>query len=58
MPVCLLVVHACVFRRTVFYRERAAGMYGCVPFFLAETVVELPWVAVKTALFCVISYFG
>jgi len=29
-----------------------------VPFFLAETAVELPWLAAETLLFAVIAYFG
>lgn len=32
--------------------------YGCLPYFLAESAVELPWVAAKTLLFAVIVYFG
>lgn len=32
--------------------------YGCLPFFLAESVVELPWLAAKTLIFSVVVYFG
>lgn len=32
--------------------------YGCLPFFLAESAVELPWLMAKTLCFSVIVYFG
>ena len=35
-----------------------ACRYGCVPFFIAESVVELPWLALNTLLFAVITYWG
>ncbi|PWA80655.1 pleiotropic drug resistance protein TUR2 [Artemisia annua] len=34
--------------RTVFYRERAAGMYSAFPYAFAQVLVEIPYVLVKT----------
>ncbi|CAI5977492.1 unnamed protein product [Closterium sp. NIES-64] len=42
--------------RTVFYRERAAGLYGSLPYALAQGAIETPYVVVETLLFCVITY--
>ncbi|XP_047340987.1 ABC transporter G family member 35-like [Impatiens glandulifera] len=42
--------------RTVFYRERAAGMYSALPYAFAQVVTELPYVFVQTAYFTVIVY--
>ncbi len=44
--------------RTVFYREHAAGTYGVFPYWVAEFVAELPWVAAKSLLYSVIVYFS
>ncbi|GAY38373.1 hypothetical protein CUMW_036200 [Citrus unshiu] len=43
--------------RTVFYREKAAGMYSPIPFAAAQGLVEIPYVFVQTLLFGVITYF-
>ncbi|XP_027174773.1 ABC transporter G family member 31 [Coffea eugenioides] len=43
--------------RTVFYRERAAGMYGPYPYAAAQGLVEIPYVAVQALIYCVITYF-
>uniref|UniRef100_A0A5B7BKX4 Putative ABC transporter G family member 31-like n=1 Tax=Davidia involucrata TaxID=16924 RepID=A0A5B7BKX4_DAVIN len=43
--------------RTVFYRERAAGMYSPFPYAAAQGLVELPYIAVQTMLYGVITYF-
>ncbi|XP_059626494.1 ABC transporter G family member 31-like [Cornus florida] len=42
--------------RIVFYRERAAGMYSPFPYAAAQGLVELPYVAVQTILYGVITY--
>ncbi|KAK2974339.1 hypothetical protein RJ640_021195 [Escallonia rubra] len=42
--------------RTVFYRERAAGMYSAVPYAFAQVLVELPYVFVQAAVYGVIVY--
>lgn len=43
--------------RLVFYRERAAGSYGVVPFWLSETLGEVPWVLLNAALYSVVVYW-
>ncbi|KAK3206522.1 hypothetical protein Dsin_020568 [Dipteronia sinensis] len=43
--------------RTVFYRERAAGMYAPSSYALAQGLVEIPYIIVQTIIFGVITYF-
>ncbi|KAJ0554077.1 putative ABC-type sulfate transporter [Helianthus annuus] len=43
--------------RTVFYRERAAGMYSAIPYAIAQGLVEIPYVASQTIVYGVITYF-
>ncbi|EIE18194.1 putative pleiotropic drug resistance protein 3 [Coccomyxa subellipsoidea C-169] len=43
--------------RSVFYRERAAGYYSELPFALAQTLVEVPYLLVQTVLYSCITYF-
>lgn len=42
--------------RTVFYRERAAGMYSALPYAFAQVLVEIPYVFTQTAVYSVIVY--
>ncbi|XP_008791552.1 ABC transporter G family member 42-like [Phoenix dactylifera] len=42
--------------RTVFYRERAAGMYSALPYALAQVVVEIPYVFVQGLYYSLIIY--
>nr|XP_043635770.1 pleiotropic drug resistance protein 1-like [Erigeron canadensis] len=42
--------------RTVFYRERAAGMYSALPYALAQVLVEVPYVMAQTGAYSVIVY--
>lgn len=42
--------------RTVFYRERAAGMYSAVPYALGQVLIELPYVLVQTTLYSLLVY--
>lgn len=42
--------------RTVFYRERAAGMYSAMPYAFGQVVVELPYVLVQSVVYGVIVY--
>ncbi|KAG4400326.1 hypothetical protein GLYMA_07G033500v4 [Glycine max] len=42
--------------RTVFYRERAAGMYSALPYALAQVIIELPYVFVQATSYSVIVY--
>ncbi|CAI8585681.1 unnamed protein product [Vicia faba] len=43
--------------RTVFYREKAAGMYSPLPYAAAQGLIEIPYIAVQTLVFGLITYF-
>ncbi|KAI6680126.1 hypothetical protein NL676_034007 [Syzygium grande] len=42
--------------RTVFYRERAAGMYSALPYAFAHVIIEIPYIFVQTVIYGVIVY--
>ncbi|PNX99776.1 pleiotropic drug resistance protein 1-like [Trifolium pratense] len=42
--------------RTVFYRERAAGMYSALPYAIAQVIIELPHILVQTLVYGIIVY--
>ncbi|KMS96494.1 hypothetical protein BVRB_9g224870 [Beta vulgaris subsp. vulgaris] len=42
--------------RTVFYRERAAGMYSAMPYAISQVVVEIPYIFVQAAYYSLIVY--
>ncbi|KAL9387752.1 hypothetical protein Peur_020876 [Populus x canadensis] len=42
--------------RTVFYRERAAGMYSAFPYAMAQVVVELPYLVAQAVAYSIIVY--
>lgn len=42
--------------RTVFYRERAAGMYSALPYAFAQVLVEIPYIFTQTIVYSVIVY--
>lgn len=42
--------------RTVFYRERAAGMYSALPYALAQVAIECIYVAIQTLIYALILY--
>ncbi|XP_050384102.1 ABC transporter G family member 29-like [Argentina anserina] len=42
--------------RTVFYRERAAGMYSALPYALAQVIIEMPYVFIQTTYYTLIVY--
>ncbi|KAI5600727.1 hypothetical protein BDE02_01G044500 [Populus trichocarpa] len=42
--------------RTVFYRERAAGMYSALPYAFAQVLIELPYVFVQASAYGFIVY--
>ncbi|KNA25912.1 hypothetical protein SOVF_002340 [Spinacia oleracea] len=43
--------------RTVFYREKAAGMYSPLAYAAAQALVEVPYIAVQTITYGIITYF-
>ncbi|KAK9075025.1 hypothetical protein SSX86_003344 [Deinandra increscens subsp. villosa] len=42
--------------RTVFYRERAAGMYSSFPYALAQVTIESLYIAIQTTIYAIILY--
>ncbi|KAJ7527147.1 hypothetical protein O6H91_16G039300 [Diphasiastrum complanatum] len=42
--------------RTVFYRERAAGMYSAFPYAFGQVVIEIPYVFVQAVLYGLLVY--
>ncbi|KAG4145801.1 hypothetical protein ERO13_D05G116300v2 [Gossypium hirsutum] len=42
--------------RTVFYRERAAGMYSEFPYALAQVAIEIIYTAIQTAIYVALLY--
>lgn len=42
--------------RTVFYRERAAGMYSEVPYAFAQVAIEMIYVAIQTVAYTLLLY--
>uniref|UniRef100_A0A7N2LPQ9 ABC transporter domain-containing protein n=1 Tax=Quercus lobata TaxID=97700 RepID=A0A7N2LPQ9_QUELO len=42
--------------RTVFYRERAAGMYSALPYAFAQVLIEVPNVFVQAMVYVIIVY--
>ncbi|XP_060212779.1 pleiotropic drug resistance protein 1-like [Lycium barbarum] len=42
--------------RTVFYRERAAGMYSAIPYAFGQVIIEIPYIFVQAAFYGIIVY--
>ncbi|KAK9677176.1 hypothetical protein RND81_11G125600 [Saponaria officinalis] len=42
--------------RTVFYREKAAGMYSALPYAFAQALIEIPYIFVQAAVYGIIVY--
>ncbi|GMN21500.1 hypothetical protein TIFTF001_045511 [Ficus carica] len=42
--------------RTVFYRERAAGMYSALPYTFAQVTIEIPYVLMQAVVYSIIVY--
>ncbi|KAJ7962917.1 Pleiotropic drug resistance protein 1 [Quillaja saponaria] len=42
--------------RTVFYRERAAGMYSALPYAFGQVAIELPYIFVQAGVYGLIVY--
>ncbi|XP_058074636.1 pleiotropic drug resistance protein TUR2-like isoform X2 [Magnolia sinica] len=42
--------------RTVFYRERAAGMYSALPYAFAQVAIEVPYIFLQTVIYGAIVY--
>ncbi|KAM0032056.1 putative ABC-type sulfate transporter [Helianthus debilis subsp. tardiflorus] len=53
---CQTVQPVVATERTVFYRERAAGMYSSFPYAMAQVLVEIPYVLFQTTYYTLIVY--
>ncbi|PWZ09069.1 ABC transporter G family member 36 [Zea mays] len=53
---CTSVQPVVAVERTVFYRERAAGMYSAFPYAFGQVVIELPYALAQDILYAVIVY--
>ncbi|KAF9690091.1 hypothetical protein SADUNF_Sadunf01G0159800 [Salix dunnii] len=53
---CSTVQPVVAVERTVFYREKAAGMYSALPYAIAQVVCEIPYVFVQTTYYTLIVY--
>ncbi|KAL1298231.1 hypothetical protein HN51_042620 [Arachis hypogaea] len=53
---CQTVQPVVAVERTVFYRERAAGMYSALPYAIAQMLCEIPYVFVQTSYYVVLVY--
>ncbi|CAN4094855.1 unnamed protein product [Withania somnifera] len=42
--------------RTVFYRERAAGMYSAIPYAFGQAFIEMPYIFVQAVTYTIIVY--
>ncbi|KAL0915539.1 hypothetical protein M5K25_015965 [Dendrobium thyrsiflorum] len=42
--------------RTVFYRERSAGMYSAFPYAFGQVIVEQPYILAQSVIYCIIVY--
>ncbi|KAL0903814.1 hypothetical protein M5K25_025867 [Dendrobium thyrsiflorum] len=42
--------------RTVFYRERAAGMYSALPYAFGQVGIEIPYVLIQAIIYGIIVY--
>ncbi|KAL5576928.1 hypothetical protein UlMin_018627 [Ulmus minor] len=53
---CSTVQPIVAIERTVFYRERAAGMYSALPYAFAQMIAEIPYIFVQTTYYTLIVY--
>ncbi|KAM0938295.1 putative ABC-type xenobiotic transporter [Dioscorea sansibarensis] len=53
---CSTVLPVVAVERTVYYRERAAGMYSALSYAIAQVVVEIPYVFIQSLVYVLIVY--
>ncbi|XP_057978363.1 ABC transporter G family member 42-like [Malania oleifera] len=53
---CSTVQPVVAIERTVFYRERAAGMYSAFPYAMAQVICEIPYVFIQAVYYSLIVY--
>ncbi|KAL6524197.1 transcription factor [Orobanche minor] len=42
--------------RTVFYREKAAGMYSALPYAFSQFLIEIPYVFAQSVVYCLVVF--
>uniref|UniRef100_A0A9I9DX68 ABC transporter domain-containing protein n=1 Tax=Cucumis melo TaxID=3656 RepID=A0A9I9DX68_CUCME len=52
----LTVQPVIITERTVYYRERAAGMYSALPHSFAQVAIEIPYTLLQVSLYALIVY--
>ncbi|KAL4420059.1 hypothetical protein ABPG77_007498, partial [Micractinium sp. CCAP 211/92] len=55
---CMMCQDPVGLRRTVYYREHAAGTYAVLPYWFAEYGAEVVWLAAMALLYAIIVYFS
>ncbi|KAL3528695.1 hypothetical protein ACH5RR_008017 [Cinchona calisaya] len=53
---CSTVQPVVAIERTVFYRERAAGMYSALPYAMSQVFIEIPYILVQNSFYTIIVY--
>ncbi|KAJ0986405.1 hypothetical protein J5N97_004761 [Dioscorea zingiberensis] len=53
---CSTAIPIVSMERTVFYRERSAGMYSALPYAIAQVVVEIPFVLIQALYYSLLIY--
>ncbi|KAJ7951716.1 Pleiotropic drug resistance ABC transporter [Quillaja saponaria] len=53
---CSTVQPVVSIERSVFYREKAAGMYSALPYAIAQVITEIPYVLFQTTYYTLIVY--
>ncbi|CAI9105088.1 OLC1v1003939C2 [Oldenlandia corymbosa var. corymbosa] len=53
---CSTVQPVVAIERTVFYREKAAGMYSALPYAMAQVVAEIPYILTQATYYSLIVY--
>ncbi|GLT42700.1 hypothetical protein SLA2020_166860 [Shorea laevis] len=56
MSSCSSVMPFVATQRTVFYRERFAGMYSSWAYSLSQVIIEIPYIFLEAVLFSMITY--
>ncbi|XP_057840632.2 ABC transporter G family member 29-like [Cryptomeria japonica] len=53
---CQTVQPLVAVERTVFYRERAAGMYSAMAYALGQVIIEIPYAIFETLVYAIVLY--
>ncbi|XVE88989.1 hypothetical protein DITRI_Ditri19aG0114000 [Diplodiscus trichospermus] len=53
---CSSVMPVVAIERTVFYRERVAGMYSAMPYAIGQILIEIPYIFIQSIVYGIIVY--